>query len=214
MPRDCWRAPSIWAFVGGPAGVNFPARHQQRRHVVGDVTAGVAVGGQDTVKFLQHDIVSEGFRHLLARRRVLTAHDVDHRDADPIALCGIGGVGQRRIDLGRCQGRRPCGGVWAYHCASAEPPRAAEDRLAERDIAVTATHARSEMRIPLGNGGRAAQTCERRAEQGGSAASRLYEAAHRNASPCWHKDSAPRCGGGHVHPHTILTLSLSKCAFF
>src|SRR5260370_2017535 len=26
--------------------------------------------------------------------------------------------------------------------------------------------------------------------------------------------SAPRCGGGHVHPHTILILSLSKCAFF
>jgi hypothetical protein len=26
--------------------------------------------------------------------------------------------------------------------------------------------------------------------------------------------SAPRCGGGHVHPNTILILSLSKRAFF
>src|SRR6267154_3410604 len=30
-------------FVGGPAGVNLPAKHQQRRHVVSDVAAGVAV---------------------------------------------------------------------------------------------------------------------------------------------------------------------------
>jgi hypothetical protein len=157
-------------------------RKMPRRHVVGDVTAGVAVGGHDAVKFLQHGIVSEGFRDLFARRRVLTAHGVDHRTADPLALRGIGGVGQRRIDLGRRQGRRPWG-VWAYRCARAEPPRAAEDRLAERDIAVTATHTRREVRIPLGNGRRAAQTCKRGAEQGGSAAGRMYEATHRDASP-------------------------------
>jgi hypothetical protein len=28
------------------------------------------------------------------------------------------------------------------------------------------------------------------------------------------QDSAPRCGGGHLHPHMILILSLAKCAFF
>jgi hypothetical protein len=28
------------------------------------------------------------------------------------------------------------------------------------------------------------------------------------------QDSAPRCDGGHLHPHMILILSLAKCAFF